>query len=153
MKTQNEIFPLLVSKCETLGWKINKSSSASKNLDALINKVSRLEKKVRDGKLNSKDESHVRQTLIKAMNELGQTLSSLKSIAKSLESETSRDLEQSFKTKSTPTLWAEMLANLKNTEKIRKESTQFLEAWREIESNHFTKITLYNIEIERRNMK
>jgi hypothetical protein len=153
MKTQNEIFPILVSKCESLNWKIRKDYTATKNLESLMKKVSRLESKIKTGSLPPQEEHKTRQTLSKAMFELGQSIPSLKTLEKCLRSESTTQLEKAFASKETPILWAEMLTNLKNSEKVRKSSIDYSEAWREIEGNHFVKISLYNIEIERRGLK
>jgi hypothetical protein len=150
MKTNKEIFPILKTSCKSLGWKLNKKQSAYENLECLLNKISRIEAKIRKGNLPIEEEKMYRNTLRSSMNELGQSLTSIRALKKSLTSKMTKALVDSLESKKTIGLWTELIANLKLSERVRKESVEFEEAYEEIEANHFAKISLYNMEIERR---
>jgi hypothetical protein len=153
MKTNKEIFPILKTSCEALGWKLNKKLTASRNMELLLDKVSKIENKIKKGNLPIEEEKKLRNQLRESMGELGQSLSSINALKKVLKTQAIEQLVKSFEVKKTLSLWTDLIANLKMTERVRKESVEFDEAWEEIEANHFAKISLYNLEIERRDIK
>jgi len=152
MKTNKEIFPILKTSCKSLGWKLNKKYTAAKNMELLLEKIEKLTSKIRKAELPVEENKKYRAKLQESMTELGQTLSSIQALSKALRSKQAEDLSKSLETKKTIALWTDLIANLKMSEKVRKQSLDFDEAWEEIEANHFAKITLYNMEIERREL-
>jgi hypothetical protein len=144
------ISPILSKESKTLDWKINKKKTCLENLEDLFSKVLKEVKAIKAQKISPLKEREKRKNLQEALSELGTNLESIMALHAVCGSQNTIKLSKILKKKESPELNREYLFLVKNVENVRKNSTNYEEAWREIEAEYFLKISLYNAEILRR---
>lgn len=149
----HRITPLLIKESKELDWKINKAKSSLENLEDLINKILKEVKVIKAQKISPAKEGEKRRKLQLALDELGTNLESVLALKAVCSSENATKLNKVLRKKQSPELNREFLFLVKNIENVRKNSTNYQEAWREIEAEYFLKVSLYNTEIVRRLIK
>lgn len=146
----HRITPILIKESKEFDWKISKKKSALENLSELLDKVSKEVRTVRAQKISVSKEQEKRAKLQKAVTKMGTNLESLLALKEVANSDNILKLNKELKKKTDAELSREFLFLVKNIEKLRNNSTAYEEAWREIESEYFLKVSLYNAEILRR---
>ena len=146
----HRITPILIKESKEFDWKISKKKSALENLSELLDKVSKEVRTVRAQKISVSKEQEKRAKLQKAVTKMGTNLESLLALKEVANSDNILKLNKELKKKTDAELSREFLFLVKNIEKLINNSTAYEEAWREIESEYFLKVSLYNAEILRR---
>lgn len=144
------LYPLIVKQSKYLDWKLNKNKSPLENMKILLERILKEVKSIRKQKITAPQEKTNRQRLHSLLEELGINLQSVEALYERSNSQRAIEINKKIEAKSTPDLNRDFLALAKNIENVREKSTGYQEAWKEIESEYFLKLSLYNIEILRR---
>lgn len=143
----HRISPLIIKESKELNWRINRKKSPLENLEELIEKVLKEVKSIKTQKISPELERDKRKELQVALEKLGTNLESVLALREVCNSKSAIKLNKTLKKKNSPELNREFLFLIKNIENVRSNSTNYEEAWREIEAEYFLKVSLYSAEL------
>jgi hypothetical protein len=142
--------PILINESKELDWKVNKKKSSLENINTLIKKILKEVDSIKAQKISISKEKQKRKNLEKALDKMGINLETIFALAEVCSKSNVLSLDQTLQKKETHDLNREFLFLVRNIENIRKKSSEYQEAWREIEAEYFLKVSLYNTELQRR---
>lgn len=142
--------PILAKECKALKWNPKGKFSARIALLDLLAQIENLAEKLKENKLPTKKHLGTKELLKTATKEIGAGLTACLLIKDSLEEKWAVEKEAALKEKSDIQLLRELLKLAQNEPKVRAKSHQFEEAWVEIETRYFAKMSLYRTELARR---
>jgi len=146
----HHIQPILADKCLALDWEINTKKTQKENLDKLLNALKKSIDKVKGRKLSVKEEKEERALLKQGTKELDQNVASILALWKARKSTKMEKLSRTLSKSKTIDITRCLLHLLRNSDKIRENSANYAEAWREIEAEYFYKVSLYQAELHLR---
>lgn len=142
--------PILTRSCAALKWKVSPKRSAIENLQDLLNKLETLVGTLRKGTLPVPKQLEEKARLREALNETSQTIPGATLLKKALSEKWAEEKSKSLEKKEEVHLLRELLKLAQNEPKLRTKSHNYEEAWPEVEANYFAKMSLYRIELARR---
>ncbi len=149
MLTHKPILPITNKEILALDWKLNKQKSAYQNLTDVINAVKHQISEIHGDKLPVETHIQTKEKLKDALEEMNQNFVSLSALETALSPKLA-ELSKTLETKSREELTRELLVLNQNESRLKTSSPDFDYAYVEIEGEYFAKMSLYQMEIFRR---
>lgn len=144
------ISAILIKESPTLGWKASKKKTAQENLIEVLERFTKIAEILRERNLPADEHLSLKENLKVALREVGISLGAVPILLKSATDKKAAKKSKELAEKSHVQLIRELLRLAQSETRLRNQSSDYGEAWPEVEADFFTKMSLYQMELNRR---
>jgi len=148
-----QVRPLLKNKIPSLSWEIQLEKPPLENLQAALQKIQELQKKLRLSHITPEEHLKTQRKLLRSLKESGLTLAGTDLLQLVLKKKRFKTLSRQLTTLSLPTLTSSLLSLYAKNRGIKERAAQFPGAELEIEADQAAILSLYQIEVHKRTRK
>jgi hypothetical protein len=143
------ILPFLSKEIPSLKWKIDKKKSALENLQDALSQFSKLKEVLDKNELPPKTHALTQKKLLKSLEETNMNLLSVKMLQLTLSKRKFSTLNKKLQEATLPTISSSLLSLYAKSRSVRNQAANYEAASKEIESEYFAQLSLYQMEIDR----